>query len=179
MIYYTADPHYGHANVIKHAKRPFADVHAMDAAMIAATQAVVTAKDDLWIVGDFAWSEEAGRRAFAQLPGRKHFIQGNHDRPWVRKLGWASFHDRDIVEVRDNGTVFVLCHYPLITWNKIRHGVIHLFGHVHNNWEGNSKAINVGVDQWGFAPTTKDAILGRLPTLPANPLWEQVEPGLN
>ena len=34
MIYYTSDLHLGHANVIRHCDRPFADANEMDAALI-------------------------------------------------------------------------------------------------------------------------------------------------
>ena len=36
MIYYTADTHFGHANVVEMCERPYPDVEAMNEAMIAA-----------------------------------------------------------------------------------------------------------------------------------------------
>lgn len=56
---------------------------------------------------------------------------------WVRELPWAS--QQELAIVRDDDTIFVLCHYPTITWPHARHGSIHLFGHVHNNWRGTRK----------------------------------------
>ncbi len=35
MNFFTADLHFGHANIIKYCKRPFTDVAAMDRALIA------------------------------------------------------------------------------------------------------------------------------------------------
>lgn len=36
MIYYTADTHFGHANVVEMCERPYPDVDAMNEAMVAA-----------------------------------------------------------------------------------------------------------------------------------------------
>jgi len=53
MFLFTADEHYGHANIIRHCKRPFADFDEMDAALIARHNAVVGAKDTVIHIGDF------------------------------------------------------------------------------------------------------------------------------
>ncbi|WP_232831425.1 hypothetical protein [Pseudogemmobacter bohemicus] len=41
-----------------------------------------------------------------------------------------------------------LCHYPMMTWNHARQGALHLFGHVHGNWQGTANSVNV--DVWGY-----------------------------
>ena len=121
---------------------------------------VVGPDDDLWILGDFAACETdvgraAARNAFAALPGRKHLVRGNHDPDWLLEaLPWASVHD--LVEVQDGDRRFVLCHYPMVTWNGSREGAIQLFGHVHTWWRGAGGQVNVGVDLWDFAPVTPD-----------------------
>ena len=134
--------------------------------------------DDLWIVGDFAFGADSDRdrvaERFHSLPGRKHLVIGNHDKAWIRDLPWESV--RDIAYVDDNGQLFVLCHYPMITWLHARRGAIQLFGHVHQNWAGSRNAVNVGVDQWQFGPVTRRDILQRAAKLPVNKHWADVEP---
>lgn len=157
--FFTADTHFADDPVRRFFGRPFETATAMDAAMIARAS-VVGPEDDLWIIGDFAACEtdagrEAAQTAFAALPGRKHLVRGNHDPDWlVQTLPWASVHD--LVEVNIEGRRFVLCHYPLVTWNGARAGAVQLFGHVHTRWRGAAGQVNVGVDQWGFTPVTPD-----------------------
>lgn len=47
MIYYMSDMHLGHAKVITHDKRPFADVDEMGRVMIGRWNGVVGDDDDL------------------------------------------------------------------------------------------------------------------------------------
>ena len=79
-IFFTADLHFGHANVIKFCARPFADVQEMDAALIANWNKRVGDDDDVWILGDFTFKRlEIAKDYLQQLQGRKHLIIGNHD----------------------------------------------------------------------------------------------------
>lgn len=52
MICFTADTHFGHANVVKMCQRPFADVEAMNEAMTATWNDRVGGNDTVYIVGD-------------------------------------------------------------------------------------------------------------------------------
>ena len=81
QTYFTADLHFGHARIIDLCARPFADVEAMDAALIARWNETVTSDDDVvWVLGDFALGNR--HRALSYLPGlrgRKMLVVGNHD----------------------------------------------------------------------------------------------------
>ena len=48
MIYYTADTHFGHANVVEMCERPYPDVDAMNEAMIAAWNERVHVNDTVY-----------------------------------------------------------------------------------------------------------------------------------
>ena len=52
--YFTSDLHFGHRAVIEYAKRPFASVDEMDAAMIARWNAAVKPDGIVFVVGDFS-----------------------------------------------------------------------------------------------------------------------------
>ena len=177
MIFFSADPHFSRDNILDSARRPFADVAEMDAALLAGYRRRLTDADTLYLLGDLAHKTteaETARAYFDQIPGRKVLIRGNHDGPAVCGLPWDAVHD--YLELTIGGTMLVLSHYPMLTWNGARTGALHLFGHVHSNWPGSNRSVNVGVDHWGWAPATLDEILTRAATLPPPPFWDAVEP---
>ena len=181
-IWFTADTHFGHENIIKFTGRPFRSANHMDAVLIENLWAKVGPEDALWIVGDFAFGEKAKdldwlEKIFNKLPGaEKHLVVGNHDGEVTQMLPWTSV--THLTEVAgDSGPPSVLCHYPMITWHRARKGALHLFGHVHNQWMGSRNAVNVGVDVWGYVPITFKDIERRAKTLPPNAHWSDVEHG--
>ena len=40
----------------------------------------------------------------------------------------------------------VLCHYPMLSWNRRVHGSFHLYGHVHGRNPGVGRSHDVGID---------------------------------
>ena len=180
--WFTADPHFGHDNIIKYSKRPFNSINHMDAVLLENLWARVGPKDVLWILGDFAFGRgsreiERLQSIFDQLPGaEKHLVIGNHDNEATLQLPWTSV--SHMAEARcQNRPNPVLCHYPMLTWNRARKNALQLFGHVHNRWLGSRNSINVGVDVWGYSPVTLRDIENRAKTLPINKYWSDVEHG--
>ena len=53
MIYFTADLHFYHENVISHASRPFSSVEEMNEALIRNWNKIVKPTDEIYILGDF------------------------------------------------------------------------------------------------------------------------------
>ena len=179
MNFYTADPHFFHQNIIEFCNRPFTSVAEMNGRILSNFQSVMTPADDLWIIGDVAVvSIDAADKLTAMLrsiPGRKHLIVGNHDKPWMRALDvWASVHD--LLEINESGIRVTLCHYPLITFPGARRGAVQLFGHVHQNWRWSRNSVNAGVEVWDFRPVTLPEIRARAARQPVNPIWPKVEP---
>ena len=182
-IWYTADTHFGHENVMRFCDRPFSSVHQMDETLLENMRQVVKPTDQLWILGDFAFGTLAKdqvylQEIFDQLPGAdKHLVIGNHDAEPTLKLPWASV--SRFVELCDGpkNQLNTLCHYPMITWNHARRGALQLFGHVHGNWHGSRNSVNVGVDVWDYMPVNYDDIAQRACALPVNEHWFDVEPG--
>jgi len=52
MIYFTADHHFGHANIIRHCSRPFSSVAEMDASLLENWNSCVGQNDTVYILGD-------------------------------------------------------------------------------------------------------------------------------
>lgn len=177
MIYFTADPHFDRKTIFDTTKRPFKNLTEMNACIIANYQSRIQAEDTLYFLGDLAHKTSSPAEArfwFDQIPGHKHLIKGNHDKDAVCDLPWDSV--QDYLEVKIEGTDLVLFHYPILTWNQARAGTMSLFGHVHANWAGSNRSVNVGVDFWDFGACTLGEIKKRAETLPPPPHWDVVEP---
>ena len=84
QIYFTADLHFGHANILKHSpNRPYSetvDIAAHDEWLLDLWRRTVDRRDTIYILGDltFLKSEEA-RHLLEKLPGQKFLVEGNHD----------------------------------------------------------------------------------------------------
>lgn len=174
-VFFSSDTHFNLERVIRQCRRPFSSLEIMRDGLIANFNSRVGKDDDLIIVGDFAHknADPELEEIFHRLNGRKHLVVGNHDQRDVQELPWDSM--QDIKEMEVEGVNLFLCHYPLSTWKQSRDGVIHLFGHVHDNHAGWRNAINVGVDQWAYHPCTLPEILEKAKNLPVNRTQRQLD----
>ena len=91
MIYFTADAHFGHANIIKMCERPFPDVETMNVSMIAAWNERVHGNDTVYIVGDMFFRCPAPENILKRLKGKKRLIVGNHDGTWMSKVDMSRY----------------------------------------------------------------------------------------
>lgn len=136
MNLYISDLHFGHANVIRHDHRPFADRDEMDSVMIKLWNSRVSTEDDVFIVGDFCYrSNKAPDWYLRRLRGHKHLIVGNHDRETLQceeALKYLESVDK-MMHVTDGDKQICLCHYPIGDWYKARHGSWHVYGHIHHH----------------------------------------------
>jgi len=160
--WFTADTHFGHAAIIRLCARPFASAGAMDAALVAAWNAVVQP-------GDFAFRAAQGAGSYlARLTGRVHLVWGNHDGADTRTdPGFASA--QAMAELVVNGQALVLCHYAMRVWPGSHRGALHLFGHSHGTLPGDSQCCDVGVDVAAFRlrPVSLDEVRRHLAQQPA------------
>jgi calcineurin-like phosphoesterase family protein len=112
-----------------------------------------------WSFGGFEMIEQFRNRINCK---NVHIILGNHDhhierdREGIRQL-FTSVNQYLELEVKgkDWEQNYVLMHYPIISWNKMNDGVIHLHGHVHlfaDRRIGKGKTMDVGVDGNGLDP---------------------------
>lgn len=164
MIYFTADTHAWHTNIIGHCNRPFETGAQMTEKMAENINCVVNKDDTLYHLGDFSWGNSLWIEGFRSMINCQnvHLICGNHDRiikkkERLQKL-FSSFNF--LFETEFLNTPFTLCHYPLLSWNKINYGAIHLHGHCHGNLqEKHNRRIDVGVDCWNYKPISIEEII--------------------
>jgi calcineurin-like phosphoesterase family protein len=165
-VWFTADTHFGHANIIKYCNRGYADAGEMDAALIANWNARVRLDDTVWHLGDFTLGDaETALKYRARLNGKIHLIWGNHDRLAVQRLAiWES--SQFATEINLGGNQITLCHYAMRVWNRSHRGALMFYGHSHGTLPGDAQTVDVGVDVWNHCPVTLGEIKARLATLP-------------
>lgn len=129
--FYISDLHIGHTNIIRHDNRPFANMYEMENVIIHNWNAVVKQNDEVYVLGDMFWKPADALRILPQLKGQKYLIMGNHDK--VNDMICKYFKEVYSfgVDIKDNGRLVVLCHYPIAHWKNADHGAIHLYGHIH------------------------------------------------
>lgn len=122
MIYYIADMHFGHRNVLHFDNRPFVDADQMDEVLIHNWNERVTDEDTVYVLGDAFWkNEENSIRIIQRLNGHKHLIRGNHDRVHGRlRFHWESI--EQYAEINDGNTMVIMSHYGKQNyyWNEYR-----------------------------------------------------------
>lgn len=170
MIYFTADHHFGHKNIIKHCSRPFQTLAEMDEALIANWNAVVKKNDTVYIMGDLFFRNVTSADEYLQrLKGKKHLLIGNHDKDWMKKTDLPRYFEsvERMTEINDGARKITLCHYPMMTWNHISKGSYMIHGHIHNNTDADyfslirnmPNLLNAGVDVNNYRPVGFNELL--------------------
>jgi len=160
MIWFVADYHFGHEGILTHhltRDADFGSVGAMDDAMIDGTNAVVKPNDTLYVIGDFGWKSRKYGHYRVRLNVRQlHIIRGNHDRPRLARF-CSTFTDMKHIKVQVEGlnhrVKIHMCHYPILSWDAMHRGGIHLYGHCHGMSEArldeihpSRRSMDVGID---------------------------------
>lgn len=166
-IFFTADHHFGHSNIIKYEKRPFANSFEMDEELIKRWNEVVKPKDQVYHLGDVSLrNPKSTAEILNRLNGKIFLIKGNHEKStsklesltrfeWVKDYYFLKLPDKNMI---------AMMHYCMRIWDKKFYGAWHLFGHSHSNFkevEG-ELAINVGVDCWNFYPVSYEQITRKM-----------------
>ena len=170
MIFFTADLHLGHANIIKHCDRPFSSVDEMDECLISAWNSCVRQNDSVYIIGDLIFRSAASPDSYlSRLRGKKHLILGNHDTSWVKKADISRYFVsvERFLEISDGQHKITLCHYPLMSWNHMAKGSFMIHGHIHNNREAfyypmirqMPNLLNAGVEINDYRPVKFDELV--------------------
>lgn len=174
QIFFTSDLHLGHKNAIRFDNRPFTNIDEMDNTIINNWKRKVKKDDLVYILGDISWySDQKTAEILNQLPGTKILIKGNHDRVHG-KVKHCFQEITSYKEIVINGHHIVLCHFPIVLFNRHHYGSYMFYGHVHNSYEYNMtqnfqssveslgvpcNMFNVGTMLWNYEPVTFDEII--------------------
>lgn len=176
-VFFTSDTHYFHKNIIRFTQespakqlykgsgsRPFPTILEMHEEMIRRWNEVVAPGDQVYHLGDFSFgTPEESVRVAKRLNGQKFLIWGNHDKglrkdkDFMAQWAWC----KDMAEIWVGDIKVVLCHYPMLTWNKSHHGSWNLHGHCHGSLPADPGAlrVDVGVDCWDYTPVSVEELV--------------------
>lgn len=156
MIFFTADTHFNHKNIIKYCNRPFETVEEMNKTMINNWNNKVGALDTIYHLGDFGFGDIEPIRK--QLNGNIILISGSHDKSALDKPFLFS-KISPLLEINEHNHRIILCHYAMRTWSKSHYNSWHLYGHSHGHLESWGKSFDAGVDGWGFTPLSINDVI--------------------
>jgi calcineurin-like phosphoesterase family protein len=121
--------------------RPFETLEQMNETLVEYINDVVEPNDWLIHLGDWSFGGFEKIQEFRDQINCKNIvlILGNHDhhivnnKENVRKLfsHVAFYEELKVTQSNRSTEKFVLCHYPIISWNGQHHGVRMLHGHQH------------------------------------------------
>ena len=160
MMWFTADEHYDHANIIRYCARPFCSVGEMDETLIQNHNRLVSKGDVVYHIGDFCFDVDNAHAIIEQLNGEHIFIKGSHDH-WLGK-NHPRLMEVYINEKYPRSDLAVLCHYAMRTWSRSHYGSYQLFGHSHGRLKPVGRQMDVGVDCHEFKPVSLDEVIARL-----------------
>jgi calcineurin-like phosphoesterase family protein len=176
-IFFTSDTHYNHTNICRGTTRwvdanditrDFKSLGEMNDRIVAGINSLIGENDYLFHLGDWSFGGFESIYEFRDRINCKniHLVLGNHDhhierdRDGIRHI-FESVNQYLELEVNREHK-FVLMHYPIMSWNKMNEGVIHLHGHVHlppHIRIGKGKMMDVGVDGNGLDPLSLTKVL--------------------
>lgn len=162
MIYLTSDLHFFHKNILQWSpdKRPWDTVEEMNEGLIEVWNSTIKPNDTIYHLGDFSFANPSKTEGILeQLSGQKVFIKGNHEYRKNIKMMEQYGDIFDYKEIKYDGDLFCLFHYPIMNWKNRHHGAYHFFGHVHGGFNHLSlgRALDVGWDSVGKIISIEEA----------------------
>lgn len=191
-IWFTSDTHFYHKQIIEFCNRPVPGIWEknplspgeplytteqqtamMNDWLIANWRAKVKPTDEIYHLGDFFFcGQQAAAAILKQLPGRKHWIKGNHDYKLTKQLSqfFESIQNYKFIHVPlkyedDDGKLqqynqpIALFHFPIMSWDGMAHGSWHLHGHCHGSLaDTGGLRLDMGVDCWNYNPVSIEEV---------------------
>ena len=166
-LYFTADSHFNHTNIIKFCNRPFKSVEQMNETLIANWNSVISEDDIVFHLGDFCLGGAAEwTKLLDRLNGKIYLILGNHDLKNFRQ-GFIQRFEHVALQmfITVDKQKMYLSHYPFLCFEGGYNDVWQPFGHVHtrkNNTGIDAERLqylyptqyDVGVDNNDFKPVS-------------------------
>lgn len=132
--WFTSDSHFGHANIIKYdvnTRNHFKSIEEHDEYIVQEWNKAVKPGDKVYHLGDFSFTKpEDIDKYWKRLNGRIQLVIGNHDNKGTGlNMDFGYYIPQHVIWLKKEK--LFLSHYPHFSWPSSHHGVVHLFGHVH------------------------------------------------
>lgn len=159
-VFFTADTHYGHSNVLKFKRdndkplRDFANIDEMNEVLIQRHNAVVGVNDRVYHLGDAVFGK-SNMHLLRRLNGKMTLIAGNHDHYDGGLASYADYFDEILaskeltMSKNDRG---IMTHIPIHTSQLDYRFTYNLHGHLHDIELDDPRYLNMGVECWDYTP---------------------------
>lgn len=167
QIWFTSDLHLWlcHDKDFIYQARGYNNVEEMNNDLIEKWNQVVLSKDLVYILGDVALGNdlEKIKSYLTSLNGKKILIRGNHDTDkkvefYKNNQIFENITYMDVIKYKKK--IFLLSHYPQLTYNYDYNKVFSLYGHTHqtNSINPNILGYHVGIDSNNNTPVSLEFI---------------------
>ena len=133
-IWLSSDLHINHFNIIKYVNRPFKTSEEMNLELIKRWNSVVKPNDTVYNLGDVAFGPTyKAIEIIKQLNGHIRLLIGNHDHRNLKDKNFRNCFEwvKDYYELYYNNNLYVLSHYPFLSWSGSNRNSIMVHGHQH------------------------------------------------
>ncbi len=143
MKYYISDYHFFRETMTSDGEKPmpiymarnFKSCYEMNDYIIDKWNSKVTNEDTVFYIGDFSnGTKEQTIEVLKKLKGHKNLILGNYDSYIKEDKELSSFFDNIdyYMETIDGNSKIVMCHYPLLWYDKSKNDDYMFHGHIHD-----------------------------------------------
>jgi len=149
MIWFSADFHLSHHNILKYCNRPFGSVDEMDDCLFTMLSDTLRKGDTLYYLGDLTFKKPVAEKFFDLCGDRGTavcFIFGNHDKGITKIVEERAIWCEWKKYVSPNGQGILLDHTCHRVWHKSHFNSWHCYAHSHGGLPPIGKSWDVGID---------------------------------
>lgn len=170
MIFFSADLHLFHLNIIQYCNRPFSSIEEMHAVIVEKWNKKVNKTDTVYCLGDFCWGKNISDylEIRSKLNGDIYLITGDHDKLFDNN-STGLIGKTPLLNLNYKGQPITLCHWCMRTWARSHFNAWHCYAHSHGRLPSIGKSHDVGVDSNNFEPLSFDEIVEIMKNKPDNP----------